>query len=71
MILILKNPISNYYWLSIADKEFPFLGIIEHTNLLPKEKYNNNNIVYITNYVEEHNDQRRTHILQILSLIHI
>ena len=38
MILILKNPISNYYWLSIADKDFPFLGIIEHTNLLPKEK---------------------------------
>ena len=56
MILILKNPISNYYWLSIADKEFPFLGIIEHTNLLPKEKYNNNNIVYITNYVEEDNE---------------
>ena len=56
MILILKNPISNYYWLSIADKEFPFLGIIEHTNLIPKEKYNNNNIVYITNYVEEDNE---------------
>ena len=56
MILILKNPISNYYWLSIADKEFLFLGIIEHTNLLPKEKYNNNNIVYITNYVEEDNE---------------
>ena len=56
MILILKNPISNYYWLSIADKDFPFLGIIEHTNLLPKEKYNNNNIVYITNYVEEDNE---------------
>ena len=56
MILILKNPISKYYWLSIADKDFPFLGIIEHTNLLPKEKYNNNNIVYITNYVEEDNE---------------
>ena len=28
VILILNKPISKYYWLSIADKEFPFLGII-------------------------------------------
>ena len=56
VILILKQPISKYYWLSIADKDFPFLGIIEHTNLIPKERYNGSNIVYITNYVEEDND---------------
>jgi|TARA_B110000263_G_scaffold182574_1_gene160182 protoporphyrinogen oxidase len=56
VILILKNPISKYYWLSIADNEFPFLGIIEHTNLIPKERYGGSNIIYITNYVEANND---------------
>ena len=56
MILILKSPISEYYWVSIADKDFPFLGIIEHTNLLPKENYDEKNILYITNYVEEDNE---------------
>ena len=55
MILILKSPISEYYWVSIADKDFPFLGIIEHTNLLPKENYDEKNILYITNYVEDDN----------------
>ena len=52
MIIVSKYKISDYYWLSIAEKDFPFLGIIEHTNLIPKDRYNNNNIIYITNYVE-------------------
>ena len=39
MILTLNNSLSEYYWLSIAENNFPFLGIIEHTNLIPKEKY--------------------------------
>ena len=55
MILTLNNSLSEYYWLSIAENNFPFLGIIEHTNLIPKEKYADNNILYITNYVENDN----------------
>ena len=55
MILTLNNSLSEYYWLSIAENNFPFLGIIEHTNLIPKEKYSDNNILYITNYVENDN----------------
>ncbi len=50
-ILVLSEPISNVYWLNIADSAFPFLGIIEHTNLIPPEKYNGKHIAYITNYV--------------------
>ena len=51
-IIVSKYKLTDYYWLSIAEKDFPFLGIIEHTNLIPKYRYNNNNIIYITNYVE-------------------
>ncbi len=56
MILTLNNSLSEYYWLSIAENNFPFLGIIEHTNLIPIEKYADNNILYITNYVENDNN---------------
>mgnify|MGYP001371209777 FL=1 len=52
MIIVSKYKLSNYYWLSIAEKDFPFLGVIEHTNLIPKYRYNNNNIIYKANYVE-------------------
>lgn len=50
-ILVLSNPISHVYWLNIADTEFPFLGVIEHTNLLSTTDYNGKHIAYITNYV--------------------
>tara|TARA_A100001037_G_scaffold305434_1_gene345620 strand:+ start:6242 stop:7546 length:1305 start_codon:yes stop_codon:yes gene_type:complete len=50
-ILVLSKPISSVYWLNIADSQFPFLGIIEHTNLLSPNEYNGKHIAYITNYV--------------------
>ncbi|MBA47367.1 MAG: hypothetical protein CL893_04680 [Dehalococcoidia bacterium] len=55
MILVLEKKVSDFYWLSIADNSFPFLGLIEHTNLIPKKFYSNRNILYITNYVEKEN----------------
>jgi protoporphyrinogen oxidase len=38
--------------MNIADSEVPFLGLIEHTNMLPKEWYGGNNVLYITNYLD-------------------
>jgi protoporphyrinogen oxidase len=68
MILILENKVSDYYWLSIADNDFPFLGLIEHTNLIPKELYKNQNILYITNYVETDNPLLNLSYDEILDL---
>ena len=50
-ILVTKKPLSDIYWLNIADREIPFLGVIEHTNLVPSYNYSNNHIIYLTNYV--------------------
>ena len=41
MIIVSKYKISDYYWLSIAEKDFPFLGIIEHTD---RDSYSNKRI---------------------------
>jgi protoporphyrinogen oxidase len=39
------------YWLNINDLGFPFLGVVEHTNFADFQKYGNNHIIYIGNYL--------------------
>ncbi len=52
VILEMSHPLTSYYWMNIADPDVPFLGLIEHTNMLPKEWYGGNNILYLTNYLD-------------------
>lgn len=42
---------DNTYWLNINEKGFPFLALVEHTNLIDKKYYNNEHILYIGNYL--------------------
>jgi len=49
-ILEMDRPLSNIYWINIADHEFPFGGIIEHTNFISPDKYNGSHIVYLSRY---------------------
>ncbi|HRN69800.1 MAG TPA: FAD-dependent oxidoreductase, partial [Candidatus Woesebacteria bacterium] len=53
MVLELSKPMlpHNVYWLSICEKEYPFLAVVEHTNFIDKSHYNNNHIVYVGNYL--------------------
>jgi protoporphyrinogen oxidase len=52
VILEMSQPLTDYYWMNIADPDVPFLGLIEHTNMLPKEWYGGKNVLYITNYLD-------------------
>ena len=56
IILVLDRPLSNMYWLNIADRELPFVGVIEHTNMIDKSLYGDNHIVYVTNYLSRQSD---------------
>ena len=38
------------YWLNINDSSFPFVAVVEHTNFIEKEKYNNKYILYVGGY---------------------
>ncbi len=51
MILALDRPLSDTYWMNISDERFPFGGIIEHTNLVPAERYEGSHVAYITRYL--------------------
>ncbi len=53
IILVMDHPLSDVYWLNIADRSIPFIGVIEHTNLVGSEIYGNNRIVYLSNYLAE------------------
>jgi len=50
-VLEMSHPLTQYYWLNIADPEMPFGGLIEHTNYIPKERYGDRHILYISNYM--------------------
>jgi protoporphyrinogen oxidase len=49
-ILELDHPLTDIYWLNIADAGYPFGGVIEHTNFIPPEEYNGRHIVYLSKY---------------------
>ncbi|MGB3904293.1 MAG: FAD-dependent oxidoreductase, partial [Anaerolineae bacterium] len=51
LVLKMTHSLSRIYWLNISDPTFPFVGAIEHTNLIPPEKYNGKHILYLSDYV--------------------
>jgi protoporphyrinogen oxidase len=51
MVLRMKKSLSGVYWLNVADKDSPFVCIVEHTNLVPKEWYGGDIIVYAGKYL--------------------
>ncbi len=50
VFLELSRPITDLYWLNIAERNFPFLAYIEHTNFMPEEDYGGETLVYLGNY---------------------
>jgi protoporphyrinogen oxidase len=55
MILELKESLSPYYWMTVADKELPFVLVIEQTNLIKNHKYGSH-IVYLSRYLDPSNE---------------
>jgi protoporphyrinogen oxidase len=50
LLLELRKPFSDVYWTNVADTTVPFLGLVEHTNLVPAERYPAR-YLYVSNYV--------------------
>ena len=50
LILVLKRPLSHTYWLNVADRTMPFVGIIEQTNFVDPSLYGGKHLVYFSNY---------------------
>ncbi|MBO9542050.1 NAD(P)/FAD-dependent oxidoreductase [bacterium] len=50
-VLKLDRRLTDFYWINVNDYQVPFGGLIEHTNLIPKERYGGYHVVYLSRYV--------------------
>jgi len=53
LVLELDRPLSDTYWLSVTDPDFPFVGVIEHTNFQPAAQYAGRRVVYLSRYLPQ------------------
>jgi protoporphyrinogen oxidase len=51
LIIALDRPLTDIYWLSINEPDFPFMALVEHTNYMPPEDYGGRHLVYLGNYL--------------------
>lgn len=51
LVLRLKRSLSSTYWLNVADPTFPFVGVIEHTNLDDPANYGGERVAYLSKYL--------------------
>jgi protoporphyrinogen oxidase len=51
LLLELDRQFSPFYWTNIADRELPFVGLIEHTNFVEPERYDGRRFLYVANYL--------------------
>ena len=51
LLLELDRPFGRCYWTNVADRELPFVGLIEHTNFVEPERYGGRRFLYVANYL--------------------
>ncbi len=52
-LLELSRPVSPYYWVNVTDRlGLGCVGIIEHTNFVPADRYGGLTLVYLAHYVD-------------------
>lgn len=51
LLLELDRSFTPFYWTNVADPALPFVGLIEHTNLFDRARYDDRHFLYVANYV--------------------
>jgi protoporphyrinogen oxidase len=53
LILALKRPLTDgHYWINLPKgAEIPFMGLVEHTNYISRERYGGDHLVYCGDYL--------------------
>jgi protoporphyrinogen oxidase len=51
IVLKLSRPVSSHFWINVNDDDVPLCGLIELTNLHPKETFGGFHLVYSPHYV--------------------
>ena len=66
LLLELDRPFSPYYWTNVADRELPFVGLIEHTNFVEPERYDGRRFLYVANYLQRGHELLELDAAQLL-----
>jgi protoporphyrinogen oxidase len=51
LVLELDRQLQWSYWLNVNDPGYPFLALVEHTNIMPPADYGDRHLVYLGNYL--------------------
>ena len=68
LVLEMDRPLTPKYWINIADDNMPFVGIIEHTNMIDKSLYGGKHVVYISNYPDRSSELYKMEPEELLDL---
>lgn len=68
VILELNKKTIRGYWMNILEKKWPFLVLVEHTNMIDKKYYGNNRVVYLGNYLPEGDKQLKMTKDQLIAM---
>ncbi len=73
VILELDRSLTDLYWINVNDPDFPFVGVIEHTNFEPTSNYQGRHILYLSKYLPENDSLYRMSYRDIISftLVHL
>ena len=53
LVLELDLSLSETFWINVNEPDFPFVGVIEHTNFEPASTYGGRHICYLSRYLPE------------------
>jgi protoporphyrinogen oxidase len=59
-LLILNRSLSPYYVINVLDKNLPFTGIVESTNIIPEGTFGGRHLVYLPKYVTQDDPLNKT-----------
>ena len=68
LLLEIDRQFTPYYWTNVADRDLPFVGLIEQTNLVDPSEYRGRRFLYVANYVAQDDPLVKLSLDELLSL---
>ena len=56
LVLALDRSLTGTYWIGAADRDWPFLAVVEHTAMLSPQAYGGNHLLYLGAYRDQANE---------------
>jgi len=53
LLIVAEKILPETYWLNINDRKFPFISVIQQTNMIDKKYYGNKHLTYVGNYLPD------------------